>query len=277
MEGPVTALAAGPDGLWAIVSDDAVWRSAGEQWRPVAEVRNHRARCVLPVEEGALVGTSEAHLFLVRDGTIGPVAAFDEAPGRDDWYTPWGGPPDTRSLARGGDGALYANVHVGGILRSSDGGDGWEATIDIDADVHQVVTHPDHPRVVLAACARGLAGSEDGGATWVVETQGLHATYCRAVAVAGESVLVTASTGPFTDRAAVYRVPFAGLPGFERCTNGLPEWFGSNIDSHCLAAAGGLAALGTEDGSVFRSDDEGRTWEMAAEGLPPVRAVAVVP
>jgi hypothetical protein len=273
LDGSVTAIAGGSGSLWALVADREVWRSDGDGWRPVGDLGDLRARCVLPVDRDALVGTSEAHLFRVAGDSLEPVAAFDQAPGRDDWYTPWGGPPDTRSLARGGDGTLYANVHVGGILRSSDGGERWEPTIDIDADVHQVVAHPGHPSVVLAACARGLAGSEDDGTTWVVETGGLHATYCRAVAVAADTVLVSASTGPFSSEAAVYRVPFPGPPRFERCTEGLPEWFGSNIDSHCLAAGGSVAVIGTEDGTVFRSEDEGRTWALAAEGLAPVRAV----
>lgn len=275
LDGPVTSVAAAAGGPWAVVSQERVWRTEGQGWRPVAELAELRARCVLPLGQEALVGTSEARLFRTTGGSLEPVAAFDEAPGRDRWYTPWGGPPDTRSLARGTDGAVYANVHVGGILRASNGR--WEPTIDIDADVHQVIAHPDDPAVVLAATARGLARSEDRGRTWRFEAGGLHGPYCRAVAVAGDTVLVTASTGPFTDRAGVYRAPFEGPPRFERCRAGLPEWFGSNIDSHCLSASGPVAAFGTEEGSVFRSNDEGRTWEMIEEDLPPVQAVVVAP
>lgn len=277
MEGPVTALAAGAGGLWAVAGDHALWHSDGGAWEPVAEVTEHRFRCILPTGDGVLVGTSGAHLLRITDGSVEQVMAFDRAPGRESWYTPWGGPPDTRSLSAGSDGTVYANVHVGGILRSGRGQDPWEPTIDIDADIHQVLVHPGHPAMVLAAGAVGLAASEDGGATWRIETEGLHARYARAVAVAGETVLLSASTGPFSDRAALYRVPFAGPPGFERCTQGLPEWFPSNIDSHCLAAADGNAAFGTGEGTVYRSDDEGRSWEEAAVGLPPIRAVAILP
>ncbi|HEX2031316.1 MAG TPA: hypothetical protein VHL78_07960, partial [Actinomycetota bacterium] len=192
------------------------------------------------------------------------------------WHTPWRGPPDTRSLSAGPDGTLYANVHVGGILRSQDG-ESWTPTIDIDADVHQVLAHPDRPDTVLAACAWGLAVSRDRGATWSIEYDGLHGRYCRAVAVAGDAVLVSASTGPFTDRAAVYRRALDADRPFERCSDGLPEWFPANIDSHCLAASGDTVAFGTGDGRVFRSDDRGRIWEEAASGLPPVRAVVFGP
>src|SRR5207247_7541735 len=136
-------------------------------------------------------------------------AWYRRAPGRNDWTTPWGGPPDTRSLAADGN-ALYANVHVGGILRSTDAGTNWAPTIDVDADVHQVVAGFDDAGRVLAATAEGLAVSNDGGDTWAFETEGLGATYSRAAAVAGDVVLASASRGPRGDGAAVYRRPLEG-------------------------------------------------------------------
>ena len=45
------------------------------------------------------------------------------------------------------DGAvILANVHVGGILRSLDGGDSWLPTMDVDNDVHEVLAHVRPPR-----------------------------------------------------------------------------------------------------------------------------------
>jgi hypothetical protein len=35
--------------------------------------------------------------------------------------------------------------------------------------------------------------------------------------------------------------------------------------------------FGTEDGQVFRSSDEGATWQQLVAGLPPVRRVLVLP
>ena len=61
----------------------------------------------------------------------------------------------------------------------------------------------------------------------------------------------------------------------ERCGDGLPSWFGDNVDTGCLAAAGALVVCGTEDGRVFRSPDGGAHWEIAAKGLPPVTCVAL--
>jgi hypothetical protein len=229
------------------------------------------ATCFARTQRGLLVGTARAHL--VRDG--GVVESFDGVPGRDDWYTPWGGPPDTRSIAEATDGTLHVNVHVGGIPRSRDGGETWQPTIDVDADVHQVLAHPTDPKLILAAGAIGLCVSRDGGDSYDVLTDGLHSTYARAVAIAGDVVLVTASAGPRGGRAAVYRTIIAMDRPFERCTDGVPDWFDDNIDTGCLSALDDTAVFGTVDGEVYVSGDAGSTWERAASGLPPVRAVAI--
>ena len=109
------------------------------------------------------------------------------------------------------DGAvLLANVHVGGIPRSTDEGVTWQPTIEVDSDVHEVCAHPVHPRTVIAAAAIGLCISQDGGATWTVEQEGLHASYCSAVAFLEEDILVAASTDHFAAEGAVYRRPIDG-------------------------------------------------------------------
>jgi hypothetical protein len=164
-------------------------------------------------------------------------------------------------------------VHVGGILRADDGGQRFTATIDVDSDVHQVAVDPSGR--VLAATAYGLAESDDAGATWRFSTEEMHATYCRAVAVAGEQVLVSCSNGPSGGRAGLYRRPFAAGADtpFERCRAGLPEWFDRNLDTGCLDAAGDQAAFGTAAGEVFGSSDGGAAWERIATGLPPVRCL----
>jgi hypothetical protein len=110
----------------------------------------------------------------------------------------------------------------------------------------------------------------------MMRSDGLHAKYCRGVAVVGETVLVSASNGPRGGRAAVYRGSVDGGP-LERCRNGLPEWFDGNIDSSCLDAIPELAAFGTEDGRIFASADEGATWAVAVDGLPQIECLLVAP
>lgn len=232
-----------------------------------------RVNCV-DAQPGAepLVGTADAHLYRVG-AEARRVDSFEGAEDRDQWYTPWGGPPDVRSLCTTATGAVLVNVHVGGILRSGDGAASWRATIDLHADVHQVLAHDG---MAFAACALGLAASHDDGNTWSLADEGLHATYSRAVTVAGHSVLLSVSGGPGGHQAAVYRRALGAGGGFQRCRTGLPEWFDGNVDTFCLAGApDGSAALGTRSGDVYLSTDEGAAWDLAASGLPTVRCVTL--
>lgn len=259
--------------LWAIVDRAEVWHAPDGEWRHVAKVDGFSATCIA-MTDALHVGTSEARLFRLTGEALVPVGAFDAAEGRASWYTPWGGPPDTRSMSEWGH-DVYVNVHVGGILHTADHGASWNPTIDIDADVHQVATAEG---LVLAACAGGLATSSDGGATWSMRTDGLDARYSRAVVVCGDHLLVSTSTGPRGGRASVSRAGLA-TGAFERCRTGLPEWFDDNIDTGCLDALndGSFAAFGTADGRMFGSDDGGVTWGELAAGLPSVEHALIVP
>jgi hypothetical protein len=270
----ITALGPEYPDVWAIVDRREVWRTDGKDWSHRGAFEGLRANCIADTRAGYLVGTSEAHLSRVTERGLEPIEAFERVDGRDGWYTPWGGPPDVRSISEDSD-VVLVNVHVGGIVRTLDEGATWEPTIDVDADVHRVWSL-DHR--VYAACAWGLAVSEDHGDSWTYRTDGLHATYCRGVAVCGDTVLVSASTGPRGGRAAVYRGAKSGGP-LERCANGLPDWFEDNVDSLCLDALPdhGIAAFGTSDGRVFASTDEGASWLEAASGMPEVACVLLMP
>jgi hypothetical protein len=271
----IVALISNERERWAIADGLEIWRSTDRAgWEPMASLTEGRANCLAITEGGLLIGTSDARLARLAGRVLEPLEPFDRTSGREDWYTPWGGPPDVRSISAS-DRGIFVNVHVGGIPRSTDGGASWEPTIDIDADVHQVVADPASD-LILAACAEGLAVSGDGGESWDHRTDGLHAAYCRAVAVDGEMAFISASTGPRGGRAAVYRGPLDGSGPFERCNDGLPGWFSGNIDTACLVAKAGILAFGTADGEVFVSEDQGSSWTAAARELPAVQCLAIL-
>ena len=256
-------------GRWAIVDEAVVAVDEPDLVIPV----DPKPLCLAATAAGVLVGTAEARLFVLPPGarTAEPVRSFDQIPTRDQWYTPWGGPPDTRSIARTADGAALVNVHVGGVWHDR-GDDTWSEVIDVDADTHQVLA-VDH-RVVVAA-AIGFGESDDNGNSFRFTTDGLHASYCRAVAIADGYVLVTASTGPFTKQGAVYRRPLDSDAPFARCWAGLPEWFEGNIDTFQLAAKGATVVIGTYDGQLFVSGDAGASWRLVADDLDRINAVAL--
>ncbi|MEA2901151.1 MAG: hypothetical protein QOH36_1038 [Actinomycetota bacterium] len=236
------------------------------------------ASCLLWTGSELFAGTHGAHL--VRVGLDGrgnqPVPSFEAVAGRDRWYQPHGGPPSARTTAVDDEGRMYVNVHVGGIVRSDDGGQTWEPTIDIDADVHQVATVPGHPGHVVAATARGMAFSDDYGHTWKIIDDGLFAKYARAVAVGDDMVFLSASEGPGGTKAAVYRRALYGTRRFGKCRGGFPEHLTGNIDSGCIAASGKFVVVGTPDGRILRSEDGGLKWQQITTGLPPVTRIRIV-
>lgn len=254
---------------WAVLEGTEVVHCEHGRWAPYGVLpEGTRATCLAVAAHEVYLGTEGAGLLRRDDEGFTEVAPFRRAPGRQSWYTPWGGPPAARSLAVADDGTLLVNVHVGGILRSEDGGQTWAPTIDLHVDVHQVAAVPGSSTVV-AATGTGFATSRDGGRTWAVDDEGLHASYLRAVAVAGDLVLGSASRGPGGGDAALYRRPLAGGP-FERIGTGLPP-LGGNVDSGWLVASEELVAVVLADGSVHRSSDAGSRFECVAEALPAPR------
>ena len=193
---PVGALASdGHGGALAIVSGHSLRRRTSDgEWLTLA-TSEFQLECCVAAADAIYVGTDDARVLRVSaHGNVEPLRSFEAVAGRDTWYAGSAlingqrvGPPlGIRSLAATADGrVLLANVHVGGIPRSTDRGATWQPTIDIDTDVHQVCAHSTDPDLVIAAAGIGLCVSQDGGATWKVEQDGLHASYCSAVAFVG--------------------------------------------------------------------------------------------
>ncbi len=274
IEPPDGVTVAGPTRVFgdaALGADGRVLWYASGRWSELA--RGPDLLCAADAPGGLLIGTEGAHLVQVRAEGLARIAGFDAIEGRDAWHTPWGGLPETRSLAVTDDNVLLASVHVGGIPRSDDLGRTWSPTIDIEADVHQVRALPGRPEVVVAASAVGCCRSDDRGVTWRVMADGLHATYCRAVAVAGDALIVSASEGPRGRQSALYRRPLDGTSPFERIT----DWIEGNVDTHALDALGDQVVFGTRAGVVWQSTDAGTSWEILLDKLAPVTSLSLLP
>ena len=281
----VNALTVSRNTLLAVVDRHELWRAsdgapeAPERWTRFGTLADE-VSCLLERDGAVWIGTEGAHLYRLpalqgaEESPVEPVDAFESHPDRERWYTPWGGPPAVRSVSATADGDLFVNVHVGGVLRSSDEGASWTQTIDIGIDVHQVLAL-DRPPLVLAPTGKGFAVSADRGSSWSVATEGLDFRYMRAVTVAGDTIFASASDGPHGSRGAVYRRPIGSDQPFERCVHGLPEWFGGNVDTFCLQTAEHAVVIGSPEGSVFVSEDQGEHWDQVVAGLPAIRAVSV--
>ncbi|MGH7106862.1 MAG: WD40/YVTN/BNR-like repeat-containing protein [Acetobacteraceae bacterium] len=118
--------------------------------------------------------------------------------------------------------------------------------------------------------AAGLCLSYDGGKTWRIERDGLHAHYCSAVAFAGDDVLVAASANHFAAEAALFYRRALVRPGVASLCNtgGLPRWLDVIVDTGNIAIRGQTIAVADLGGHLYVSVDGGRSWQCKAEGPP---------
>jgi hypothetical protein len=272
----IHGLARRRDEWWAVSDGHTVVHRDGDgTWTELASA-DQDLTCVLPAPGGAWCGTGDGGLVRLLDGRLAPSDAFDTVEGRESWHAVGSRVPYVRSLtATSDDRALLASVHVGGIPRSGNGGASWKPTIDPEADVHQVRAHPTDPGLVLAAAAVGLGVSRDGGASWDVTTDGLHATYLRAVAYTQDAALVSACDGPFGKLGALYHWDTLGGGELLRVGDGLPEWLAGNVDTGMLDAHGTVAVFADAE-AIYVSSDGGRIWSALGSDVGDVHGIGVL-
>jgi len=282
----------GRGGALAIVGRHSLRRRAPSgEWATIA-TSEFELSCCMTVRDTIYVGTDDARMLRLRPGggvldpgaVLEPIEGFDSVAGRDTWFAGSAiingqrvGPPlGIRSVAANSNGSiLFANVHVGGIPRSTDGGRTWQPTIDINCDVHEVCGHPANPAIVAAAAAVGLCISRDSGATWIIERNGLHAPYCSAVAFLGDDIILSASTDHFAAEGRIYRRPIKPDGSLAAIEGGMPAWIEGIADTGCIAANGSSIAVADTAGNLYGSDDFGRAWSCRSTGLPTPSGVLI--
>ena len=266
--GSGTAVVADAQGTLHALTEDG-------QCQPVGRVEQ-RIECVALLSERPLemlVGTLEARLYRVVDGVARRVESFDRLDCRKQWHTPWGGPPSVRSLATTPDGWVYADIHVGSIMRSADRGLTWEpVTPELHEDVHQVATCPSAPEAVYANTAHAVYISADRGQSWRECGEDLDYRYGRAISVHPHDpslVLATVSDGPHGENVhgQLYRSDDCGR-NWTPANGEFPDATAENINTHrvCFGPDGRAWALA--DGSLYlaegRADDWRRIWDAPA-------------
>jgi hypothetical protein len=289
---PVRGLAPdGRGGALAIVGGHSLRRRAPSgEWETLA-TSEFELSCCVAVGDAIYTGTDDARMLRLSHGggafhpvVLDPIGSFDSVEGRDTWFAGSAiingqrlGPPlGIRSVAANSNGSvLLANVHVGGIPRSIDGGRTWQPTIDINSDVHQVRAHPTDPYIVVAASGLGLCISRDAGATWTIERDGLHASYCSAVAFSGDDILVSASTDHFADHGRIYRRPIRPDGRIVPVEGGLPASLNGIVDTDCIATNGSNIVVVDRAGTLYISTEFGRAWSRTGSELPTPSSVLI--
>ncbi|MDE2889417.1 MAG: hypothetical protein OXR72_14515 [Gemmatimonadota bacterium] len=281
-DGEVQAIAEGRSiGLAALEGGDVAVLSQNGG-RTLATGIEEPIECLLIMDEDPLhflVGVEAPHVYAVTEDGTRRLDSFDALECRGDWYTPWGGPAAVRSMARTGDGWVYADIHVGSIMRSPDRGRSWDpVTPDLHQDVHQVATSPREDNRVYANTAHAVFVSGDRGASWQHRSHGFPYYYGRAIAVHPEEpdcLLASVSTGPHGDaQGQLYRTDNAGRD-WSHVTDGFPDTTAGNIDTFHIGFTPDGRAWSVADDTLYGSRDRGRTWAPQWKAPSNIRMIAV--
>ena len=273
---PNRGVAALPDGDIAVIGPDGVDRLPSGVEDGIC--------CVHVLREDpltVLMGTEPAHLCRLEDGSSARrIDSFDQLEVRGDWYTPWGGPPAVRSLARTGE-DVYADIHVGSIVRSADAGQSWApVNPGLHPDVHQVAVCPAAPERVYVNTADAVFVSEDRGDSWRHRADGLPCRYGRAIAVHPEDpdcLLASVSRGPRAEGTGrLFRSSDAGR-SWVSPDAGFPETTLDNVDTFQVAFDAGGAAWASVGDRLYRSGDRGRSWAVEWKAPSPIVAISCPP
>jgi photosystem II stability/assembly factor-like uncharacterized protein len=265
----------------------------GKTWqRRDTGLAEHNVYSLEAVKHGTGVrlfcGTEPAKLFVSDD--LG--ATWTERPGLrdvptvDSWSFP--GPPHVAHAKhitfdpRDPD-TMYVSIEVGGLLRSTDGGETWHDLPGMYEDVHRLLIDPSRPERMYVSGGAGLWQSADGGETWANTTDHEHEIggypdqllyhpkkpELLFVAAAKDSPGAWRTTHFAGSRVARSR---DGGQSWEILTNGLPDRMQGNVEAMCLEAVGDGCSLfaATTAGEVWASEDSGDSWYVAASDLAPI-------
>jgi photosystem II stability/assembly factor-like uncharacterized protein len=162
-----------------------------------------------------------------------------------------------------------------GILKSYDGGESWQKSLDWTKQqqrgVLSLAINPAHPDIVFAGTTEGIYRSKDAGETWSCVHSVVMAVDVKIDPVSPS--IVYASCGNLaTDGHGIYRSKDGG-DSWTKLSTGLPEsWTGkAKLDIYALTPSTIYADIANQRERIglFMSEDSGDTWELLStlEGL----------
>jgi photosystem II stability/assembly factor-like uncharacterized protein len=222
----VTAIASSPaerDLVWAGTEPSTIWRSddGGQSWRRLEALET------LP-SAGEWSFPPKPHTHHVR----------------------WIGchPADA--------GRLWLAIEAGALVSTADGGKTWSDKVPGGPyDTHALAIHPERPLVLRSAAGDGYYESDDGGATWTSDEDGMDVTYLRSVAIDPgnpDVTVVSAASHPHAAYMAgrsdgrIYRRE--GASPWSIVTDGWPD---------PPATVAPLLAAGNAPGELWAADERG--------------------
>ncbi len=247
-----------------------------------------------------LLGVEPSCLFESDDDgdTWSPVQGFLEHEHRPKW-TPGAGGMCLHTIVQDPNDAdrVLVAISTGGVYRTEDGGETWRARNqgvraeflpdkhpEFGQCVHKVVHHPDRPDRLFLQNHWGLYRSDDWGDSWTDIANGVPSDFGFGMAMHPRDkntvYIVPLESDGFRcspeARLRVYRTQNAG-ESWEPLSNGLPQEgayetvLRDALDTDSANPCG--VYFGTRSGKLFASANDGDSWTLLQEGLPPVVCV----
>jgi photosystem II stability/assembly factor-like uncharacterized protein len=193
---------------------------------------------------------------------------------------------------------MYVGISAVGVLKSEDAGKTWNlknknVRADFLADkypefgqcVHKLVMDPKRPDSLYQQNHCGVYRSSDAAENWVEISKGLPSTFGFPLAThphESERFYVIQEDGDFSRvmanrEFAVYETENAGRTWKKR-SKGMPKekayvgCYREGLATDQLDPAGVYVA--TRMGHLFHSTDEGKSWRLIAQWLPPIYSVS---
>ena len=217
-------------------------------------------------------------------------------PHRTEWGAGYGGPAAHTVLPSPADDSVHVAISSGGVYRSDDRGDTWDAfNSGISANfmpeeypefgqcVHKVARDAGNPQRLYAQNHGGVYRSDNAGEEWISIADGLPADFgfvmlahpTRPDTIWTIPLGSAGERNPPQGRPAVYRSTNAG-EDWERHDAGLPAYDFNAVlrDAADVDTADPVGIyFGTRGGEVYASADEGETFHLVAANLPDVLCV----
>ncbi len=279
-----------PGTLYVGTTDEGLFKSVdgGGSWEKLSGTEHPRvtAVAVSPTDGAVYAGTEPSALFVSRDGggTWRELEEMRKLPSQPTWSfppRPWTSHVRAIALSYIDPDLVVVGIELGGILRSTDGGETWQdQRPGAQPDCHSLFGHHEAPDLLYEAGGGGFARSTDFGDSWEGADDGMGLHYVWGLAADKEDpslVYASAAPGPYqahgrgSSDATIYRrvgnepwqAALAGLDAFPYalCTD--PE-------------AQGTLYAGLGDGTILRGVDAGESWEEVARVAPGLQALAAV-
>ncbi|HET9323216.1 MAG TPA: hypothetical protein VFO03_05005 [Gaiellaceae bacterium] len=266
---------ADPDTVFAGLREHGLRRTGdgGERWDDVGLPEPGVFSVAVSAADGAVyAGCEPSRLFRSDDGgeSWRALDALLELPSRPTWSfppRPWTSHVRWIAPSPHDAGLLLVGIELGGLMRSTDGGETWEDhRPGAQRDVHSLAWHGREPGRAYEAGGGGSAWSDDGGDTWHPADDGRDRNYTWSVAphpADPEIWFLSASTGPFAAhggrdaQAKIYRR--AGAEPWQEVADP-----GKAMPYALVFAPDGRLFAGLSDGRIL----DGSDWQPLELGGP---------